>query len=167
MKKSFMYKSLWELSAMEYFDYASDVVSFDYETLKIPYKTSSKANAKEHFYLPDFIVIYDTGQTVVIEIKPKTFSHTDINKAKFKAAKLFCRGAGYLFKIWTDDNIEEVRKILVEEDERISRKTPIIEIDSTVLEQILSLHQNKFSINDIARKCRLTPKTIKQIVNLK
>ena len=54
------------------------------EYIKIPYIHPYKN--VNRMYMPDFVV-----NNTIIEIKPSKLVNTPTNKAKYKAAKLFCR----------------------------------------------------------------------------
>jgi len=54
------------------------------EYIKIPYVHPYKNTNR--LYMPDFI-----DNNIIIEIKPSKLVNTPTNKAKYKAARMFCR----------------------------------------------------------------------------
>ena len=62
----------------------------------------------EKNYIPDFFIEYKSGIKKVIEIKPKCFVEYEINQFKFQAAKDYCQEKGYVFEIWTEEDIKKL-----------------------------------------------------------
>ncbi len=81
------YRSSWERDTMLHFDADDDVVSYGYETIRIPYYDTG--NKKRH-YVPDFLVTYFDGHRSLIEIKPKQFLDNEKTKLKAEAARAYC-----------------------------------------------------------------------------
>lgn len=120
-----VYRSLWELRLMRYFDQHPSVLMWGSEELAIPY--ISPADNRVHRYYPDFIVkMRERGgdvTTTLIEVKPysqtiepkKNPSHPrrylnevityGINQAKWKAAKEFCSDRLWNFRVMTEREI--------------------------------------------------------------
>jgi hypothetical protein len=80
------YKSGWELSFIKYLDSNLDVISYVYEPFAIEYKFQHKRN-----YIPDFLVEYADGHKELVEIKPSNKLKDPQIKAKFRAAKIYCK----------------------------------------------------------------------------
>lgn len=117
------YRSWWEFKFMRRLDADSSVLSWSSEEIMIQY--ISPIDGKPHRYFPDFYVEKllpnRTVKKFVIEIKPsaqcikpvrrarqrqrtfieecKTF---ETNKAKWRAATLFCQKYGYQFLVLTE-----------------------------------------------------------------
>jgi hypothetical protein len=120
-----IYRSLWELRLMRYFDQHPSVLSWGSEEVVIPYR--SPVDNRVHRYFPDFIVKMReaTGKvsTMIIEVKPAAQTKEPIkkteksrryinevltygvNQAKWKAAEEFCRDRNWQFKIMTEHDI--------------------------------------------------------------
>jgi len=120
-----VYRSLWELRLMRYFDHHTSVIKWGSEEIIIPYR--SPVDNRIHRYFPDFIVKMkeDTGNisTLIIEVKPyaQTLEPTKkteksrryinevltygVNQAKWKAATEFCSDRNWQFKIMTEKEI--------------------------------------------------------------
>lgn len=120
-----IYRSLWELRLMRYFDQHPSVLLWGSEELTIPYL--SPVDKRIHRYYPDFIVKMreKSGEvtTTLIEVKPyvqtiepkKNPSHPrryinevmkyGVNQAKWKAAQEFCEDRKWKFKIMTEHDI--------------------------------------------------------------
>ncbi len=120
-----VYRSSWELSFMNFLDNNIVIELWGSEILAIPYRKPT--TKRIHKYYPDFWVKYKNrkGKLVqdVIEVKPakqtkkpttvgknkKTQLYEaltwEINKAKWKSAKLFCDKYGMNWKILTEKDI--------------------------------------------------------------
>jgi len=120
-----IYRSLWELRLMRYFDQHPNVLKWGSEELAIPYV--SPVDNRIHRYYPDFIVkMRETSgdlTTLMIEVKPysqtiepkKNAAHPrrylkevfqyGVNQAKWKAANEFCKDRNWKFKIMTEKEI--------------------------------------------------------------
>lgn len=91
------YRSLWERRFMLYCDRSSQIKSWSSEEVHIPY-ISPKDN-KWHNYYPDFLIESHDGKKMMVEIKPFYQWRWDINKAKWKAAREYCKENGIQFKV--------------------------------------------------------------------
>lgn len=120
-----IYRSLWELRLMRYFDQHSAVIQWSSEEIIIPYR--SPVDNRIHRYFPDFYVKMRTsdGQinTMLIEVKPASQSQPPVkrdkvtkkylnevmtwgvNQAKWKAATEFCLDRNWQFKVMTEKEI--------------------------------------------------------------
>lgn len=87
MKKIMKYKSSWELALMKAFDHDQNVVSFEYESLRIPYYYDNH----KRWYIPDFIVTFSNGTKKMLEIKPAQFLDNEKTKLKSLAAQEYCK----------------------------------------------------------------------------
>lgn len=120
-----IYRSLWELRLMRYFDSHTHVVKWGSEEVVIPYR--SPVDNRIHRYFPDFYVQMRTSEnkinTLIIEVKP--YAQTlepvkksersrkyinevltyGVNQAKWRAADEFCRDRNWQFKIMTEKDI--------------------------------------------------------------
>ena len=116
-----IYRSLWELKAMKYFDNNPNVLRWSSEELIIPYE--SPVDNKQHRYFPDFLIQVKKRDSVIetylIEVKPAAQTHKpeqkkktrrflresitySVNQAKWKAADIFCQKNGWKFIILTE-----------------------------------------------------------------
>ena len=119
------YRSLWERQAFKWCDENSDIVGWSSEELVIPY--ISKTDGKPHKYYPDLKITYNTGKTVIIEIKPKKQTKPPkkpktktkgsrryikevyaygMNTSKWEYAKEYADNRGWGFEIWTEDTLK-------------------------------------------------------------
>ena len=118
-----IYRSLWERKVMIYFDKRKDVKRWSSEEIAIPYR--NPFDGKVHRYFPDFYcerIDPKTGNIVkeVIEVKPKRQTLPPkskgktllterktyiINQVKWEAANDYCRDRGYVFRIFTEEQI--------------------------------------------------------------
>jgi hypothetical protein len=81
---------------MEYLEKQPEILSYQCESLKIPYTYRKR---KRH-YVPDFVV-----DNVIIEIKPTRFMLKKINLAKFAAAREYCKQNNMEFKVLTENEL--------------------------------------------------------------
>ena len=106
--KSPIYRSMWERRFMLYCDRCESIKKWSSESIHIPY-ISPKDN-KVHNYYPDFYVEYvdkkGGNRKCVIEIKPFWQCKWAVNKAKWDAARIWCRGR-YEFKVLTEKELYE------------------------------------------------------------
>lgn len=122
-------RSLWERTFCKYLDENLNVIRWSSEELQLPYV--SPIDNKIHMYYPDFLFEIKQNQevkTFVIEIKPEKQTKQptignkkkktiltetiqyEINKAKWKCAKNYCKKHGWEFKIITEHDLFKVNK---------------------------------------------------------
>lgn len=103
-----VYRSLWERKVMLYCDRSDAVIWWGSETVDIPYYDPT--THKWRTYYPDFYITYVGRQgkpiTKILEIKPASQRSWKINKAKWKAAKEWCRERGWEFQVLTEKEIK-------------------------------------------------------------
>lgn len=129
--KKIVFRSLLELSVMEYLDKNSQVIKWGSEELIIPYfsPVRRKVTGEPNRYITDFIVKVksdksDTGfKVIIVEVKPYTqtiepkkqkmtrkylseVADYAQNQAKWKAAREFCEKQGWEFVVITDRDIK-------------------------------------------------------------
>ena len=106
-KKSVIYRSMWERRFMIYCDRSENILKWDSESIHIPYV--SPKDDRTHNYYPDFYIKYKNveGKTVekIIEIKPKWQTSWGVNRAKWRAARLYCIEQGYEFQVLTEKEL--------------------------------------------------------------
>lgn len=100
------YRSSWELRAIEILEADPTVESFKFEPVRIPYLYGSGDDSfhKRH-YVPDFLVTYSDGRRVMVEVKPKCYVGTAVNRAKAEAAREYCFEVGASFEFWTQKRL--------------------------------------------------------------
>jgi hypothetical protein len=116
------YRSLWERQVFKFLDENPNVLQWSSEEVIIPYRC--KTDNKIHRYFVDLKVKFSTGQTYLIEIKPKKQTQapkvkskktkayiTEVltyakNQSKWEAASEYCADRGWIFEIWTEDTIK-------------------------------------------------------------
>jgi hypothetical protein len=116
-------RSLWERKFFKYLDKNNNIIRWSSEEISIPY--ISTIDKKIHNYYPDFVFEakqHDEIKTFMVEIKPKKQTKQpkkrknsktylqesvqyEINTCKWKAAKLFCKTHGWIFKILTEEEL--------------------------------------------------------------
>lgn len=123
-----VYRSSWELKAMNYFDTNSNVLSWGSEEIVIWYRKPT--DNQPHRYFMDFHakIKMDDGsvKTYLMEIKPDKFTRSpintsksgkptksfmkeaiqyEINQAKWEAARKVCKEQGWEFLIMTEQDL--------------------------------------------------------------
>lgn len=113
------YRSSWEFVFCQFCDNNPKVLQWASESIQIPYR--NPLTGKQTIYVPDFLVIYQSGGkkiTELIEIKPKsqtmitekTRSARDkaaiaVNTCKWQAANAWCKRMGISFRVITESDI--------------------------------------------------------------
>ena len=108
MKKDFLYRSLYELNFMKYFDYCDEIINFYYEPVIIEYDNG------EHRYIPDFIVEYKNKTKEMIEVKSKYWLKQDKEtiKKEVKTAFLYCKQNNMKFRLWTETKLKQIKEFI-------------------------------------------------------
>ena len=121
------YLSWWEFICMRYFDASPEVRTWASESLFLYYFRAYPV--KKARYYPDFIVEWKDGSIEMIEVKPlretlppkhssKKRKSTliqeaityETNQRKFAAAREFCSKNNMRFRIYTENDIETIKK---------------------------------------------------------
>lgn len=87
--KVFNLKSVLERRYASILDDKPEVISFDYETIPIPYRDT---DGKTRTYKPDFIYVTIYKTVHIIEVKPHVFVNTEEVQIKKNAAISFISG---------------------------------------------------------------------------
>jgi len=116
-----IYRSSWELRVFDYLDRHSSIVWWSSEELIIPYR--SPIDGKVHRYFPDVVLKTTKNKIHVCEIKPfnqiippkprkrttkKYLTEIETygkNKAKWDAAKTYCKKKGWQFQLITEKTL--------------------------------------------------------------
>lgn len=105
------YRSGWEEVVCHYLDNDPEVVSYWYESIKIPYL--SPARKKPRIYIPDFLVLYKSGHTKMVEVKRKNQLDNAWVQAKAMAAKAWCEVQipKIEYEFWSEQLILPLKKV--------------------------------------------------------
>jgi hypothetical protein len=115
-----VYRSLWERNAFRWCDSNPEVKSWSSEEVVIPYLY--EVDKKYHRYFMDLKIVYKSGKTVLVEIKPEKETkpptgsrrtprylqegYTYVkNMNKWSAAKEYADNRGWHFEIWTEKKL--------------------------------------------------------------
>lgn len=104
---SISYRSGWEKSLCEYLDADSSVISYSYESIKIPYTTSVRSR-RIRTYIPDFSIEMTNDRHILCEVKPLNRVMQVKNQKKFEAAENWCKENGYEFIIITEFELKQL-----------------------------------------------------------
>ena len=118
-KRPINFKSQWEHTFMMFCDNNPSMISWAYESVRIPYFNPVKQ--KQSIYVPDFLIFYKDKfgkeHMEMIEIKPKEqFILTEksslkerieitVNNAKFREAIKWCKHRNILFRLLPKEDI--------------------------------------------------------------
>jgi len=114
------YRSSWEFAFMRFCDEHPSVGKWASEAIKIPYQ--NPLTGKYTIYVPDFFIAYSdrngNQKAELIEVKPANQTLREkvgknrnnqaqfiVNKAKWQAAKAYCKQQGITFRIITENEI--------------------------------------------------------------
>lgn len=105
-EKERFFRSSWEQKMMVWLDAATDVVSWDYECVRIPYQY----NENKRWYVPDFLVTFQDGHKELWEVKPKEFVNAEKNKLKEQASNEWCQQNNVLkYRVLTGDDLRQMK----------------------------------------------------------
>jgi hypothetical protein len=117
-----VYRSLWERQVFRWCDDTPEVTRWSSEETVIPYRCRS--DGKTHRYFVDLKITFASGQTYLIEIKPKKQTQepkvktrktrayiTEVltyakNISKWEAAREYCADRGWIFEVWTETTLK-------------------------------------------------------------
>lgn len=94
-------RSSYELKYVQLLNNNQNVVSIEYEPIRIKYK-DPQGNTK--VYIPDFKVTY-TDHIELIEIKPKFRTTDEVVRSKSSYALEYCKSVGWDYRIITEDDL--------------------------------------------------------------
>ena len=118
-----VYRSLWELACFKWCDGHPEIKYWSSEETVIPYFYD--VDKKYHRYFVDLKITYNSGRTVLIEIKPdketkppegqkrtRKYINESLtyvkNMNKWEAANEYCKDRGWEFHIWTEETLREM-----------------------------------------------------------
>ena len=116
-----VYRSLWERHAFKWCDDNSEIQKWSSEETVIPYLY--EVDKKIHRYFVDLKIVYKSGKTIIVEIKPEketappvgnrrtkryiTEGYTYIkNMNKWEAANEYAKDRGWELQIWTEKTLQ-------------------------------------------------------------
>lgn len=105
------YRSSWEYIVCLHLDNDPNVISYEYEKMRIPYVSNRKYMKIRH-YTPDFVVLYSDGRKVIIEVKPKSRLNNLKVVKKAEATRYWAKANNIEYVFWTEDIIKEIKKLL-------------------------------------------------------
>lgn len=106
------YRSSYERRACVCFDADPEIVSYEYEQLKIAHKQWTLLGTGEQFptarsYTPDFVLKMSDGRVRIVELKSEFGAGTGRNAKKLKLAEAFCERVGWTYELWTLKDVIE------------------------------------------------------------
>ena len=103
------YRSSWELATMKWLDLNSNVQSYQYESIRIPYLLEEGNRSHLRHYVPDFLIEFTSGEKELWELKPEKLSQNEKTKAKVVAAKNYCDELGIEFRLLHKQNLLDMK----------------------------------------------------------
>lgn len=120
-----VYRSSWEALVFKWLDDNPDVVQWQSEEFYIPYRCAT--DGKMHRYFPDVKLVFKSGTTMLVEIKPESQIKRPVSKpgkrkttyimecftfaknsSKWDAAAEYCRKNGWVFSIWGETMLKNL-----------------------------------------------------------
>jgi len=101
--RTFHYRSSWELFYMRILEEDKDVLSYGYETVRVPYLD---AVGSKRFVVPDFLVNLVDGTKLVVEVRPVWRLNYKNTRMTMDVVASFCKQKGYKF-VWINDFLSE------------------------------------------------------------
>ncbi len=144
-----IYRSSWELDAFRAIDKMESVVQWSSEEIVVPYILKGPRGAtKVKRYFPDIFIVFKKPdgsiRKVLVEIKPfketlppvpkqgkkrKTLIYEaqawNMNSAKWRAARIFCKKRGWQFEVWTEKTLYPKKQKLNEEAGKLPKLKPL------------------------------------------
>lgn len=105
-------------------------------------------------YFPDFLIVTTDDRYTLIEVKLTQFVDTNLNKAKFIAAKMLCSEKGWTFQVMTE---EQIRIGHLQRNLRLLLEVKTFPIVPSVTEYIKTFLRNKgpLSIKELRNECSI------------
>ena len=123
--RNVVYRSGWEQAVMRWCDDSSQVKEWSSEEIVIPYLCET--DKRMHRYFMDFMIVYNNGRTVLVEVKPakettppktgqgrarrqvinETLTYIK-NMSKWSATEQYVADRGWHFEIWTEHRLREM-----------------------------------------------------------
>lgn len=98
MDRDFTYRSSYELKYFSMLDGDDSVITWDAESVKIPYIWENKS----HTYYPDVLV----NGNEIHEVKAKWMVDNDRNLVKQSAAEKFCKARNWKYRLITENDLD-------------------------------------------------------------
>ena len=95
------YRSGWELVACIYLDNNPKVASYTYEGFAIPYVSNARTKKVRH-YFPDFLVEYQNGSKLLVEVKREDQLSNQLVLKKAAAANTWAKNNNATYTFWTN-----------------------------------------------------------------
>lgn len=80
------FRSSWEEATMQWLDANPDVITWDYECVRISYTYDNH----KRWYVPDFLITFADGHREMWEVKAREFVAAEKNVLKTAAAQAYC-----------------------------------------------------------------------------
>lgn len=120
---SITYRSLWERQVFRWCDDNPKVKRWSSEEVIVPYLY--EVDKRYHRYYVDVKIVYESGKTVLVEIKPDAQTRPPTgarrtkkyisegytyvkNMNKWEAANEYAKDRGWEFQIWTEKTLESM-----------------------------------------------------------
>lgn len=101
------FRSSWEETVMNYLDKDPNVVTWNYESVRIQYYY----NNNKRWHIPDFVVTFMNNTTEMWEVKPSQFLQTERVCRTSEAGKKYCAENNIsLYKFITGNEIHELQE---------------------------------------------------------
>lgn len=99
--KQLFYRSSYELQAFKMLEQMSEVLSYEYESIHIPYYY----DGRWFNYFPDILIKYISGRKEIVEVKPKFRLNDAQCQIKLAELRKYCQENDIVCSIWTEEEL--------------------------------------------------------------
>lgn len=134
-----VFRSLWEKYCFKWCDEQSNIKYWSSEEIVVPYFYD--VDKKYHRYYVDLRIVFTSGETLLVEVKPeketappkgqrktKRYISEGLtyvkNMNKWKAASRYAKDRGWKFVIWTEKDLERM-KIMPKASKPLKKLKPL------------------------------------------
>ena len=102
INKECRFRSGWEEAVMKYLDASPDVMTWDYESVRIPYTY----NNNKRWYVPDFVITFVDGHKEMWEVKPSQFALSERVVNTSVAGRNYCSENDMQYTLVTEHTLK-------------------------------------------------------------
>lgn len=93
---------------MKHLDASPSIIDWNYECMRIPYMY----NNNKRWYVPDFIVTFESGVKEMWEVKPEQFLDTERVRNTTAAGTSYCGSNSMIYRLLTKRVMESMGLLL-------------------------------------------------------
>lgn len=113
INKELNYRSSWELATIKWLDNNDEIITYEYEKIRIVYYMKEADRNHKRNYIPDFLITFKDGHKELWELKPQEFTKNEKTQLKAEAAIKYCRENNILlYKILTKEDLQNLNILI-------------------------------------------------------